>query len=250
MNFKEKFLKEVQETKVLFRCMPTLPFAFLVSCLIAMNFLANRGGAIGPFNFDCGVIVSWVAFLAADMLVKRFGAKASIKIQIAALVLELVSIGLMTLGTFLPAMYGETLEESQVFTNIFRAAPWPLFAGSAAYVIAISFDAFVSKFVLTKFKKRSSFKAYIVASYTSTVIGQFLDNFLFSAFFSFWQPWWEGSIGSMVIAASIGMVIELIGQAIFSPIGYKISEHWRKNKIGEEYVQLVDEAKEVNTDIA
>ena len=94
----EYLKKEWNETKVLFRCMPTIPFAFLVACLIAMNFLANRGGAIGPVPFDCGIIVSWVVFLASDMLVKRFGAKAAIKINIAALLLELVSIGLMTIG--------------------------------------------------------------------------------------------------------------------------------------------------------
>ena len=65
----EYLKKEWNETKVLFRCMPTIPFAFLVACLIAMNFLANRGGAIGPVPFDCGIIVSWVVFLASDMLV-------------------------------------------------------------------------------------------------------------------------------------------------------------------------------------
>ena len=112
----EYLKKEWNETKVLFRCVPTIPFAFLVACLIAMNFLANRGGAIGPVPFDCGIIVSWVVFLASDMLVKRFGAKAAIKINIAALLLELVSIGLMTLGAMLPfASYGATPEESAIF---------------------------------------------------------------------------------------------------------------------------------------
>ena len=254
-NFKNWLKKDWEETKVLFRCMPTVPFAFLVSCLIAMNFLANRGGSIGPVVFDCGVVVSWVAFLAGDMLVKRFGVKASFKIQAMALILELVCICLMTIGTFLPAMYGATEEESAVFTAIFRAAPWPVFAGAGAYIIAALFNALVSKNILTRFKKRSSFGAYIVASWTSTVVGQFLDNFLFSLFFSIWQPWFSGStfgdkLVSAVILAFVGMIIELVGQAIFSPIGYKIATNWKKNKVGEDYVRLVKEAQEVNTDLA
>lgn len=253
-NLKDWFKKDWEETKVLFRCMPTVPFAFLVCCLIAMNFLANRGGAIGPVVFDCGIVVSWVAFLAGDMLVKRFGVKASFKIQAAALLLELVSIALMTLGTFLPAMYGATEEESQVFTNIFRAAPWPVVAGAGAYIIAALFNAIVSKFILTRFKKRTSFSAYVVASWTSTVVGQFLDNFLFSLFFSIWQPWFGGDnfgqkIISAIILAGVGMIIELIGQMIFSPVGFRIADNWRKNKVGEEYVRLVKDAQDVNTDL-
>ena len=34
---------------------------------------------------DCGFVVSWVSFLCQDMICKRFGAKASIKISILAL---------------------------------------------------------------------------------------------------------------------------------------------------------------------
>ena len=251
----EKLKKEWEETKVLFRCMPTVPFAFLVCCLIAMNFLANRGGAIGPVAFDCGVIVSWVVFLASDMLVKRFGAKASIKINIAALALELVSVGLMTLGAMIPfAMYGANEQESAVFTAIFKAAPWPLFAGAAAALLANVANAVVSKSILLKFKNRTSGTAYITASWVSTALGQFLDNFLFGLFFSMWQPWFlnygtSKALLSLIPMAAVGMVMELIGQMIFSPVGFKIAESWRRRGVGQEYVDLVEEAQQVNANL-
>lgn len=251
----EKLKKEWEETKVLFKCMPTVPFAFLVSCLIAMNFLANRGGAIGPVAFDCGVIVSWVVFLASDMLVKRFGAKASIKINAAALVLELVSVGLMALGAMIPfAMYGATEEESAVFTAIFVAAPWPLFAGAAAALIANVVNSLLSKAILLKFKNRTSGVAYVTASWISTSFGQFCDNFLFGFFFSMWQPWFPyygtaKAILALIPMAAVGMILELIGQMIFSPVGFKIAENWRRKGVGQEYVDMVKEAQEVNANL-
>lgn len=35
-------------------------------------------------------------------------------------------------------------------------------------------------------------------------------------------------------------------QVILSPVGFKIAQNWRKNGVGHAYVDLVDEAKEVN----
>lgn len=85
-KFKTWLKKDWHETKVLFKCLPALPFAILSAALIAMNFLANKGIVSQSwFSMDAGIIVSWVSFLAGDTLVKRFGAKAAIKINIAAI---------------------------------------------------------------------------------------------------------------------------------------------------------------------
>ena len=48
--------------------------------------------------------------------------------------------------------------------------------------------------------------------------------------------------------ALAGAVVELICQAVFSPVGYKIASNWRKNGIGDEYISMVKEAQEVNDD--
>ena len=48
-----------------------------------MNLLANKELISLPYlALDCGFVVSWVSFLCQDMICKRFGAKASIKISI------------------------------------------------------------------------------------------------------------------------------------------------------------------------
>lgn len=242
MNKVKNWVKnDWQETKVLFRCIPALPFAVLCAALIAMNFLANKAIVSESWiSLDAGIIVSWIAFLAGDMLVKRFGAKASIKVNVAAIGIQLLAIGLLTLGANLPG-YCDWTE----FDSIFGAMLWPLGAGTAAFIVGISVNAFISKFVLTRFKDRTTFKSYAFASYVSTMIGQFIDNLGFALLFSVWQDWCDPR--SIWMFAAVGAVVELISQIILSPVGYKIAQGWRKNNVGSEYVSMVKEAQEVNS---
>lgn len=246
-RIKEWFKKDWNETKVLFKCIPALPFALLCVALVAMNYLANKGIIPSPasdyFQADAGIIVSWVAFLASDMLVKRFGAKAAIKVNITAILMQLVCVSLLTLGALIP--WGNSADAIPGFDDIFRLSIWPLLAGTAAFIIATICDSLISKFILTRFKNRTSFKAYAIASYGSTAVGQFLDNLLFGLFFSVWQVWFT-NFNAIWLFALAGMGVELIGQAIFSPVGYAMARNWAKRGVGNEYIALVDEAKEVN----
>lgn len=48
--------------------------------------------------------------------------------------------------------------------------------------------------------------------------------------------------------ALCGMIVELIFQIIFSPIGFKIANRWKKENIGEEYIEKyskTDKADEI-----
>lgn len=244
-KIKSWFKQEWLETKTLFKCLPAWPFAILCAALIAMNFLANKIIVTETWlTIDAGIIVSWVSFLAGDTLVKRFGAKAAIKINIAAICVQLVAILLLTIGATIP--WAKSSDPVDGFDTIFGASLWPLAAGTGAFILAIVFDSFFSKFILTRFKNRTSFRAYAVASYGSTFVGQFLDNLLFALFFTMWLP---GVVTSSIwLMALVGAVLELLCQLVFSPLGYKIASNWRKNGVGKEYIALVKEAQEVNDD--
>lgn len=239
-KIKAWFKEDWKETKVLFSCLPALPFAVLCAALIAMNFLANKAIVSETWiSLDAGITVSWIAFLAGDMLVKRFGAKASIKVNLAAIGIQLLAIALLTIGAKIPG-YCDWAE----FDSIFGAMLWPLAAGTAAFIIGISVNAFISKFILTRFEDRTSFKSYAVASYVSTMIGQFIDNLGFALLFSVWQDWCDPS--SIWMFAAVGAVVELLCQVILSPVGFKIAQNWRNNGVGQAYIDLVEEAQEVN----
>ena len=242
------FQTDWKETKVLFKCIPAIPFAVLCVSLVAMNFLAGKGIVPAPYDqyiqLDAGIIVSWVTFLSGDTIVKRFGAKAAIKVNFAAILIELFALVLFTVGSFIPWSVSPGDYET-TWNSIFRLSIWPLMAGTVAFLAAIAFDSFTSKFILTRFKNKQSFKAYFTASSISTMIGQFLDNLLFGLLFSVWQPWFSHFTAIWMFAAA-GMIVELICQLIFSPIGFRLANSWRKSGLGQDYIDMVKDAQDVN----
>ena len=264
-TFKQWFKNEVLETKVLFKDLPAVPFAVICLSFIVMNLLAtvalyNVGWAAG----DIGIIVSWHSFLFGDMFVKRYGAKGAIKIQAAALFIALITLAIMAGGAFLEkALWGENYTLG-VFSWEINAENgmvtlWTIGVSGFAFLISAIVDAIISNKILTKFKKRTSFKAHAVAAYASTFVGQFVDNLIFGFLFTFiasrvpglQMSWGLSPVTVLAVfsCAIIGGLTELVLQIIFSPVGFKVAENWRKRGVGAEYVALVPQAKEVNTDI-
>lgn len=243
----KKIKQEIYETKVLFRSLPAVPFAILCVSFVAMNFLAGKGIVPAPWDefiqLDAGIIVSWITFLASDVIVKHFGAKASIKVNICAVLVQMFTLSLLTIGSFLP-WSGAYTEYEATFDAIFRMSMWPLLAGTTAFIVAVVVNSLINKFILVRLENKNSFKAYAIASYTSTAVGQFLDNLLFALLFSIWQPWFTHH-SAIWMFAFVGMLMELLFQVVFSPVGYWITQRWRKNEVGKEYIELVQDAQDV-----
>ena len=88
-----KFIKrEIEDYKHLLRAIPSLTVSLFVVSVILMNLLANKEIQTGLswVALDCGLLVSWLSFLSMDVITKRFGAKASTKISILAIGVNLI----------------------------------------------------------------------------------------------------------------------------------------------------------------
>lgn len=239
--------KDWHETKVLFRCVPALPFAVLCGALIAMNILANKTIVNESWiALDAGITVSWISFLAGDMLVKRFGPKAAFKVSIAAVCVQLMAIVLLAVGGALP--WGTNAEPIVGFDSLFCSAGliWPLCSGTFAFIVAMLVDTFLNWAIFSRMRDKKAFKSYAVASYVSTAVGQFVDNFVFGLTFTFAAGY--VSFNSLWLFAAIGALVELLCQVVLSPVGFKIAESWRKNGVGQAYVDIVPEAQMANED--
>ena len=86
-NMKEKIKLEFTQFKLLLRSVPGWLTALFVMSVFAMNILANKSISL-PVSWlalDCGIIVSWFAFLAMDTVTRRFGPKGATQLSIVAL---------------------------------------------------------------------------------------------------------------------------------------------------------------------
>ena len=77
--------KEIKETRILLRSIPTLVVTMFVVSVICMNLLANKTLVqLDWIALDGGILISWLSFMCMDIITKHFGPKASNKISILA----------------------------------------------------------------------------------------------------------------------------------------------------------------------
>ena len=88
------FKKEAKETKLLLKNVPALVLSLFVLSVILMNVLANKeiNTGLSWLKLDSGLLISWLAFLTMDVTVKHFGPKASIRLSIVAMLINLLII--------------------------------------------------------------------------------------------------------------------------------------------------------------
>ncbi len=242
-----KYLKkEISETKVLLKNIPPVIFSFFILTLFVMNLLANKSLniPISWLKLDAGYIISWFLFLTMDILTKHFGPKAATKLSFLATGINLVICLIMFLASILPGMWGEAYLEGHeaVINNALNktfGGTWYVIVGSTvAFAVSSVVNNFTNYAVGKAFKRNpDGFFAYIIRSYFSTAVSQFVDNLLFSMLVGHIFFGW--SFKDCFFSAFVCMGVELVLEAFFSPIGYKVCEKWRKEKVGEDYFKFV-----------
>ncbi len=238
--------KEWLETKTLLQGMPSVTMALFVISVIGMNLLANKSidTHVSWLALDAGMLLSWLSFLTMDITVKRFGPKASIKLSFVAAFLNLFLALILFAASEIPGSWGESFVEeggeliNTALNNTF-AGTWYVVLGSTVAFLSSSIVNNLLNWALGKALKHSNFGTFAIRSYVSTLVGQFVDNFLFALIVSLNFFGWN--IVQCVTCSLTGMLFELLCEVIFSPIGYKISKDWERDGIGEKYLLLTQQ---------
>ena len=232
------FIKnELQETALLLKSIPALTMTFFVVSIVAMNLLASKLIVDESWiALDAGITVSWLAFLTMDMIVKRFGPKASIKISIVAAGINVVVMLVFTIAALIPGMWA--LNDYATGMNW-----WIIGASTAAFVVSGVVNSVVNWAIARLFKNKNKFKAYAVSSYVSTGVGQFVDNLVFALVFT--VPAFGLATLPTFMFAMTGAIVELLCQVVFSPIGYKVANKWKQAGIGQEYLDFISRKVDV-----
>lgn len=243
---KQKFRDFLFGSHLLFRSVSPILLSLFILAVFAMNLLANKSLNI-PFDWlalDCGIVVSWVAFLCMDVLTKHYGPRAATLVSLFAIGVNLLACLLLWLSSLIPGVWGAYYDfgELGVVNDALDAT-----IGGTWYVVLGSTTAFIASAVVNNFsnwgigklfrKNPNGFLAYACRTYLSTAVGQFADNLIFAFLVSHFFFGW--SVVQCLTCAATGMVAELLCEAVFSPIGYRLSESWRKRSVGKEYLDFI-----------
>lgn len=241
---KEKILSLVKDYKLLLRNVPGLVTMFFCTSVVVMNLMANKVIINLPFLAgDGGVLVSWIPFLCMDIVTKRFGAKAATKLNVVALLINLLFVGIFAIVSGIQLEVGVEHVDYTAFNSVFSCTWFVLLGSSIAFLLSGIINNFTNEAIGNLFKKNPDGKlAYVSRTYISTFIGQFADNMLFAVivYMIFAPIYWGFSLTFVqcIGASFLGGLTELAMEVIFSPIGYKLSKRWKEEEVGKEYIEL------------
>ncbi len=238
--------REKKETAILLRCIPATVVSLFVVSVICMNLLANKTLVKTDWiALDGGILISWLSFLCMDIITKHFGPKASNKIAILASFINLLTCVIFYIAASIPSNASD-----YTALNSILGGTWFILLGSTvAFLASAVINNFLNWAIGRIFYKNPDGKlSYAARTYVSTFIGQFMDNLIFSVIvFVFFAPvFWNGfhwTLLQCTVCALTGAVAELIMEIIFSPVGFYITNKWKTQNIGQEYLTYIKENK-------
>ena len=232
------------QTKDTLRSVPGLVTAVFILSVVSMNLLANKSIFNLPWLAStAGIFVSWISFLCMDAVCKRFGARASTILNTVAMIVSLLAALLYMLIVKIPGIWaasyaGATPEISEAINagldSTFSSAWYIVIGSAAAMFLGGIVNSIANKVVGKLVDKNDDFKGFAIRSYISTALGQFVDNLAFALFVSFLFFGW--TMKQVIVCSFMMMLLELVFEVVFSPIGYKISRNWKEENVGSDYL--------------
>ncbi len=235
--------RERTDMRILLRSIPATVVTLFVVSVISMNLLANKTLLqLSWIALDGGILISWLSFMCMDIMTKHFGPKASNRISILACGINLLTCLIFFIAAVIPSNAGEYA----AFDGIFGGTWFILLGSTVAFLASAVLNNTLNWLIGKAFRKNPDGKlAYAMRTYVSTFIGQFFDNFLFSIIvFSFFAPlFWDGfhwTVLQCTMCALTGATAEVIMEIIFSPFGYRMTQKWKANRVGKEYLEYIE----------
>lgn len=232
-------IREVKET---LRTIPGLVTAVFVLSVVVMNLFANKSIFNTQYTaVTSGIMFSWISFLCMDCVCKRFGARAATILNTSAMLINLFCAILFAFIVKIPgvwsAVYSSPIESAEavnVALDMTFGSTWYVVIGSAlAMYLGGLTNSVVNRFV-GKRADTGTYKGFAIRSFLSTAAGQWVDNIVFAVCVSYIFFGW--TLTQVFMCSLIGMLLELLIEIVFSPIGYKISKTWENENVGKDYI--------------
>lgn len=242
MNSQKSWLSaEIEDYKLLLKSVPALVTTAFILSTVLMNLMANKviwqhGAYIAA---DGGLLLSWLVFLVMDVVTKRFGPKAAIKLNILGVIVNLLCVGLFSIVVAFPG----NGEDFSAFNYVFGSTWFIVFGSMVAFFVSGVANAWINFAIGKMFKKNPDSKAaFFCRSYVSTFLAQWIDNFLFAFIvFVIFAPiyWgWGYTIWLAIGTGAVGAGLELAFEFIFGSIGYRMVSRWKDENVGAEWIEV------------
>lgn len=235
--------RELDDYKLLLRNVPSTITAILILSVVCMNLLANKElFASQYFCINTGLALSWIPFLCMDCVCKRFGPKAAAKLSIFAIFVNIITAVVFALLSMTPGHWAayfsapdpQTGEYINAALNSTFASTWYVVAGSSIASVGSSIINSAVNGAVGRIADKGGYEGFAIRSFVSSIAGQWVDNFVFSALVSHVFFGWNWT--QVFICSITSMVFELIAEVLFSPLGYKVSQNWENESVGQAYI--------------
>ena len=245
MTIQHLLRRELEDYKSLLRNIPSIVAALFFLSVVAMNLLANKELFTTDWlALDCGFTLSWISFLLMDMICKRFGAKAAMKLSVAALAVNLCVCGIFWLLSLTPGHWGEyyswldsdpaAAQAADLALNRTVGGSWYVVLGSALAMLVSSAVNSLSNHLIARRLKSNNFGSFALRSFCSTALAQFVDNLIFATVVSHVFFGWTWT--QVLVCSLTGALMELLCEVVFSPLGYRMARQWEEEKVGQDYI--------------
>ena len=182
-------------------------FGVYVSSIMIQNVLATKQIDIFMFTVTTGILISPIVFIIQDIVSEIYGYKYAKKMILLGFLMNFIGVLLFTLAIHLPS--SQFWFNQKAFSSILGTTFRISVASFIAYIVGSLTNSKVMVILKDKFPK-----SLFIRAISSTIVGQFLDNGLFSII---------AFLGILPISAIISMIIgatifEVLYEIIFYPI--------------------------------
>ena len=213
----------------LIRQVHPLVLTSMVIAVVGMNLLANKSIDTGiPWlALDCGILLSWLAFLAMDVAVHCYGPHAATATSLTALAINLVIALVFFVASRVPGVWGESFVDTggdainTALDNTFGGTWFIILGSSIAFAASAVLNNFLNYGIGRLLKNENSFGSFALRSYVSTFLAQTADNLIFALLVS--KLFFGWTLLQCFTCALTGAVMELLFEVLFSPFGYRLS---------------------------
>ena len=238
---KNKISSEYQQFKADLRKISPILLVISVLTVVLMNLFANKSIDTGMeyLRLDGGIIVSGVAFLIGDIIVKTYGAKTSVRMTIVSVIINLFVCIFFFIVAKIPGKWGEFYSNGELeiinvaLDNTLANNIFIMMGSMLAYIVASVVNAILNELIGKHVK--DNFFGFAYRSYISTMLAQFVDNMVFSLLVSTTLFGW--TLVECLFCSLFGAFVELLCEILLSPLGYyfskRINQEVKNESIGD-----------------